>query len=392
MKIHVTAAALAMSLCCSDVSAGASDSAAALDGVINLYRNARGEVDWPRLQKDLAAKRKAGLATPANARAMTPAGISTQALVAQPAPAPPSFDTRPRGVLLLRDAYSNQAFLSEGEILSDNGASISYTRDNEAGKQTIAGKGALFYAIDQWVAPMTIDPNAVRLAHYALVPGVEWDIKAKNRLGNLSGSASALLGSEFLIRSPVFDASFVKVSASFTTDVSSGSAQVYGGELAWQPVLLQHGIGTTRRLSREWDMWSEFVPTLNAQYIHVGDNGDFANLSVGQDYLWTGTELAGRLFFESGVLKPYSLFFKYFYLYDALHSGRQDVHYGQVGAMAKLLEWKNPESPTDTGTLSLTVRYTKGTALRSLERNDELFTGLTLKIGSLTAANEKPPN
>lgn len=252
----------------------------------------------------------------------------------------------------------------------------------------IVGKGALFYAMDQWIAPTTVDPNQIRLAHCSLVPGLEWDIKSKKSVNDFGGSASALFGSEYLVRTPWFDASYFKLNGSFTSDVSSGKAQVYGAEMTWQPVLLNSGIGTTRRINQRLDMWVEFVPTLNANFSHVGVSGDFANLVQGRDYLWTGTEISSKLFFQSGPLEPYSLFAKYHFLYDALHRGAQNVDYAQVGGSAKLLKWRNPVQETDTADLSLTVRYTKGTSLRTLEKNDEIYAGLTLRLGSLPASSD----
>ncbi|MES5482105.1 hypothetical protein QMZ05_05050 [Bradyrhizobium sp. INPA03-11B] len=360
-----------------------------LDEVLAKYGSSSGDVDWARLKRDIAARKKASAEnrrTPTARAYLSPAPVNNVAPVV-----PPSFDTRPHGVLLLRDAYSNQTFISEQDTLSDNGASLSYTGNEIDKTRIVAGKGALFYAMDQWIAPTTVDPNVIRLAHYSLVPGIEWDIKSKKTTSDFGGSASALFGSEFLVRTPWFDASYFKFNGSYTTDVSSGKAQVYGGELTWQPVLLNSGIGTTRRLNRQLDMWVEFVPTLNMNFSHVGDSGDFANLIQGRDYLWTGTELSGRLFFQSGVLAPYSLFAKYYFLYDALHRGNQNVDYKQVGGSAKLLSWRNPLQETDTADLSLTVRYTNGTSLRTLERNDEIYAGLTLKLGSIPTSPAAGP-
>ena len=87
----------------------------------------------------------------------------------------------------MRDAYSNQTFISEQDTLSDNGASLSYTRDGIANRATIAGTGCSFYAMDQWIAPNTVDPNVVRLAHYSVVPGIEWDIKSQSKLSDFFG-------------------------------------------------------------------------------------------------------------------------------------------------------------------------------------------------------------
>lgn len=244
-----------------------------------------------------------------------------------------------------------QAFLSEKADLSDNGASLSYTRDGIANSQTIAGKGAVFAAISQWIPPTTNDPNAPRLAYYGLVPGIEWDIKTKKDLHQLSGPISALFGSEFLIRTPWIATSFLKSNAVYTTDASDGRAEIYGAEVGWQPILPQARVGTTTLLSKQLDLWLGFHPTLNSDFFHVGKRGDFANLVTGRDYLWVGP--------NSGPLERFSLLFKYFYFYDALHRGGQNVNYGQITGKAKLVEWKDQNDPTQLADLSLIVRYHK---------------------------------
>lgn len=295
-------------------------------------------------------------------------------------------ESKPVAVLLVRDAYSVQSFLSEQADLSDNGASLSYTRDGIANSQTIAGKGAVFAAISQWILPATNDPNVPRLAHYSLVPGVEWDIKSKNNLRQLSGPVTALFGSEFLIRTPWVATSFLKTNAVYTTDASDGRAELYGAEVGWQPIIPQARIGTTTLLNKQLDLWLGFHPTLNSDFFHVGKSGDFTNLVTGRDYLWVGPKVMADLSFHSGPLERFSLFLKYFYLYDVLHTGSQNVNYGQIGGKAKLVEWRNPNDPTQLADLSLIVRYTNGTALRTLERNNELYAGLTFKFGNLPKA------
>ncbi|MHB8269661.1 hypothetical protein [Bradyrhizobium sp.] len=289
---------------------------------------------------------------------------------------------KPVSVLLVRDAYSVPTFISEKNDISDNGASLSYTRNGIANTQTIAGKGAVFYAVSQWIPPAGNDPNVVGLGHYSLVSGVEWDLKTKNNLHQTTGPVSALFGSEFLIASPVIPLSFLKSNIVYTTDASDGRAQIYGAEFAWQPVAPQFRIGTTTRLSRDLDLWLGFYPTLNADYFHVGNSGDFTNLVTGRDYLWIGPKVQADLSFHSGILERYSFFLKYFYLYDALNGGGQNVNYGQVGAKAKLIEWTDPNGDP-LGNLSLLLRYTNGTAVRTLQQNNELYAGVTLKFGNV---------
>jgi hypothetical protein len=366
------------------VDAGPGAAAAAKDGGVNpkkpLDRNAR---------KFRNAKAKGNLPP------LLPPLPPPVAMKAPPVPPDwPAF--KPTAVLLIRDAYSVQSFISETlqlsdpgtAKLSDNGASLSYTRDGVANTQTIAGKGAVFYAYSQWIAPTTNDPNVVRLAHYSVVPGVEWDVKTKNNLHQVSGPVSAMVQSEFLIRSPWVATSVIRTNAVYTTDASDGRSQVYGAEFGWQPIIPQLRIGTTTQLSRDLDLWLGFYPTLNSDYFHVGNKGDFANLVTGRDYLWIGPKLQADLSFHSGMLERYSFFLKYFYLYDSLNNGGQNVNYGQVGAKAKLIEWKDAND-AQLGDLSLLLRYTNGKAVRTLEQNNELYAGVTLKFGNVAADPSK---
>jgi hypothetical protein len=355
--------------------AAAHASDAALDEVLANYRARSGDIDWAKLRAALAARKAQQSRTNLARTASVPRAVATAAV--RP------WLPEPRAVLLLRDAYSVQTFISSHEELSDNGASLTYTRNGIAESQTIAGKGALFYASGGWIAPTSVDPNVVRIGHYGFVPGVEWDIKSQRNLRGLSGSVSAMAAAEFLIRSPWISTSYLKANAVYTTDVATGGAQVFGGEFAWQPVIAEARIGTKTRLNKEWDLWLGFYPTLNVDYFHVGESGDFSNLITGRDYLWVGPKLHADLSFESGMLKPYSLFLRYYFLYDSLHRGAQNVNYVQLGGKAKLLEWKDAADATALADLSLLVRYTKGETLRTLDKNDELFAGLSLKIGNL---------
>jgi hypothetical protein len=342
-----------------------------LDGKARKFRNAKARGDLPAILPP-------------------PPLLAVKAAVVTPDW--PAF--KPVGVLLIRDAYSVQSFISEAidlsvspkTKLSDNGASLSYTRDGVANTQTIAGKGAVFYAYSQWLAPPNNDPNVVRLANYSFVPGFEWDIKTKNNLQQVSGPVSAMVQSEFLIRTPWISTSFLRANAVYTTDASDARSQVYGAELGWQPMISELGIGMKSQLSRGLDLWLGFYPTLNVDYFHVGDKGDFANLVTGRDYLWIGPKVQADLSFNSGILKPYSLFVKYFYLYDSLNNGGQNVNYGQVGAKAKIAEWRDPTDASQLADLSLMLRYTNGKAVRTLEQNNELYAGVTLKLGNIPKA------
>lgn len=362
-----------------DVASAAPD---ALDTVLAQYQTTSGKVDWKRLRRDLAARKR-----PSGGAAAKLAVAPNAAYAQLPATPPPAPGTtaRPEGVLLLRSAYSAQTFISEQSDLSDDGASISFTRNNLAGTDTIAGKGALFYALHQWVPLQTTNPNDIAVSHYSVVPGVEWDIKSQRKTGEMVGAASVLLGSEFLLRGPVLDMSYLKARASYTSDVSTGAAQVYGSDLSWAPVLLERNVGT-RNVYGPYGLAIGFYPTLDASYVHVGAEGAFANLVTGRDYFWVGPHVNADLGFKQGWLERFRLNLEYYYLYDTLRGGYQNIDYGVVSLTTKLGSWQAIHDPTQTADVSFVVRYTGGKSPRTLEKNGETFAGLTLKLGDLGIA------
>lgn len=106
-------------------------------------------------------------------------------------------------------------------------------------------------------------------------------------------------------------------------------------------------------------------------YYRVENAGSFDNLN-NKDYLWAGTKLRANLWFDKGLLRPISLYARYFYLYDTLHPGYNDVSYFQRGVKFKL---------TPDGRVALDFRYTNGTTSRTLVRVDEFYTSLIVKVG-----------
>jgi len=309
-----------------------------------------------------------------------------QAAPPTPAGPPPNHDIR--HAILLRDVYSVVAFISHDDEdaagISKKGASFTATNDRIADTTTLSGKGAFIYALygdTNLNVPGTVDARIPRMTHFSFVPGLEWDIKSKN--GRNTGSVSGRAGLEFETQQgPPFTTQYWRANAIYTTDLASNDAQVYGVEASWMPVSAAYAIGVSRRITRDLDMWVKFVPTLNSDYYHVGDPGTFTDLT-NHDYWWVGPKLQADLFFGSGPLEGFNLYAKYFYLKDLLNGGDTSVDYLQTGLQIEVGNWDIEADPTRKLALGVELRYTKGKTPRTLERTDEVFAGLTVKLGDL---------
>jgi hypothetical protein len=303
---------------------------------------------------------------------------------AKPTPVKAKHDDL-KGVLLVRDVYAVPAFLVDGDALSKNGATFSVTNDRLTGQTTLAGKGSVFYAFyghTNLDLPGTVSSDTFRMTRLALVPGLEWDIKAKN--GNNTGSVSARAGAEFEFTAggPI-ETQIFRANAVYTTDVATNQAEIYGIEASWMPLASDYSIGIKQAVPFARSLYYSFIATLNSDFFHVGQTASFANLTPNHDYWWVGPKLQATLSVETGPFADSSLYAKYFYLYDVLNGRSTAVNYFQTGVVVGLSSWESESDPTKRAKLSFEVRYTTGRAPRTLERSEELYAGLSVKVGDL---------
>jgi hypothetical protein len=174
---------------------------------------------------------------------------------------------------------------------------------------------------------------------------------------------------------------YFRADAIYTTDVATNSAQVYGVEMSWMPMASDYWIGVSRHVTN--NLYFSFVPTLNSDYFHVGQTGTFDNLMPHHDYWWVGPKLQANLFFGAGPWADSGIYAKYFYLHDLLNGRSTSVSYLQAGVLFALGNWKVEEDATRRAKLSLELRYTTGKTPRTLERTEELYAGLNIKLGDL---------
>jgi hypothetical protein len=307
--------------------------------------------------------------------------------VSGPVPSGPDAKARDndfQGVLLLRDQYSVAPFISAADRLSENGATVSWTNDRLTNQTTIQGSGALFYAFHGEMGlntPGTVDSRAPRLTHLALIPGVEWDLTSRN--GKHEGIVSARAGAEFEISGGLFSTQYVRGTAIYTTDIATSNAEIFGTEWSFVPIAPRARIGARTQLSEELGLWLGLFPTLNVEYSHVSRNGVFGDLIPNHDYLWVGPKLNAELLTLAGPLAGFSVFAKYFYLYDVLGNSASSVNYLEAGARYSLARWEPGIDPASRADLSAVFKYMVGTTPRTLTRKDEFFAGLEVKLGDL---------
>jgi hypothetical protein len=291
----------------------------------------------------------------------------------------PPADNDLQSTFLLRDQFASGAYLSSGEKISDAGALFTYTNDGKKHEEALAVKGSLMYAlIGDTGLQFSGDPESTRISHIAFITGTELDAKLSPQDNKIEGSAALQAGLELeVLTGGIFPTQYWKGAAVYTTDFEEG-ASVLGAELMWHPIADLLPIGKTWSLSEDLGAWLTFEPTLNLDYSYVADDGSFKALTPGDSYLWAGPKLEARLFFDSGPLDRLSFGAKYFYLYDFLSDDSQNIDYGQFDAKYALDEAE---------TIALEARYTTGNKPRTLSEVDELYFGLTVKLGDLAQAS-----
>ncbi len=307
-------------------------------------------------------------------------------------PAPELVPYKPVPFFIVRDAYPVNAVVTNDEKISDAGALVSYTHDRIAKEWTLALKGAVAAGV-AWDRELTNGIEGV--SRVAFMAGAEFDRGFQNNSAN-TGSASAKAGFEleYFNANALFLRQYFRADAVYTTDYD-GKASLFGFEGSWQPMSGNDGyVGKTTAIA--WDaagrprVWWEFRPTLAVDYFHVADNGVFKALKTGEDYLWAGLKLKSSLIVERPLewlfpdltTKAITLEAKYFYLYETL-SGRknQNIDYLQLTA----------SYPIIGDFLFAQVRYTNGNSPRTLVRQDDVYAGLTIKIGDYPTSPTSAP-
>jgi len=281
--------------------------------------------------------------------------------------------------LLIRESYAPIAYITLDGDVPDNGASFKYTRNLADKFDTFAGKGAVIMAVHgNTNLNYTGDPNAARVTYVNFAPGMEFDTKISK--GTTTGSISGMAGFEAEVQSggPI-PMQYLRTNATYTTDYDQ-KARIFGLETMWQPWAPDLYIGSSFRANEALGMWISLFPTLASDYYRVENAGSFDELK-NKEYFWVGTKLSGNLWFDKGLLKPVSLYARYYYLYDTLHPSNNEVSYFQGGVKFKL---------TPDGRVALDFRYTNGTTPRTLARVNEFYTGLTVKVGELQVSGDVP--
>jgi len=364
-----------------------------LNDALRPYLNSEGKLTPEALAKingDLEkAKqrnaRKTNLSPLRNVESPQPAIANARPRQAPSAP-PLTPTSNIQSALLLRDAYSPVAFVSEDWSLSAKGASFTYMDDRRRDTYTIVGKGALFYAVygDLNInAPNFATGNPTRITHFAFVPGVEWNVTDKRNTVT-KGSVAARAGLELTVRDgPIVESEFWRFHAIHTTDVATNTAKLFSFETSWQPTDARLFLGESFQLSRPLGLWMALIPSLNADYLYAGETSGFTNLAQKQDYLWVGPKVALEAFFVSGPLQNVGFSAKYFYLPDVINGSRTTVEYFQASTLITIANYASPLDPQQTAKISLEFTYTEGKTPRTLELESSFYAGLSIKLGDI---------
>lgn len=251
--------------------------------------------------------------------------IKAAAGVPIPVPQPSESDTKPPA----DDSFDQRFYLREtpldiainkkaGDYDSVDGAKFSIFKDFNTGETAANINATLGYMIvDSRLEPVGgLQPGQLALTGYAFGPYLqaEGSVSSLTGLSEDSKLIAGAIGQLEFFSGPVFDNQLVSFSPYYQTDFNA-DAQIYGGQLIWEPVKLTAGLGARRSTSPAfdylWQLWGII------DYKFVDDPGSTGLTE--KNYLWAGVSASVKIWpFPSALKDRVFLQAKPEYFYDVL--------------------------------------------------------------------------
>lgn len=271
--------------------------------------------------------------------------------------------------LTVRDAYSAYSIIVRPDDYKNNpGARASYSRDFKTGENVFGLTGAVSIPF-VWDLQGKAEPYSQKweLTAVSFAPSVEFDGKLPVRDTAKSNLSFRALFEAEINGFPWGTTHYVRAAPYYRTDFD-GLAEIYGGQIEWQPVNTNYAIGVAWRIPAT-NMMVRWAPTIRAEYERVKDAGLLPNLLSREEYGRIGPMLESNVWFVDGSLERLSLLAKYWSLYDVTGNGK-DRRYFQADALVRL---------DDRGHLSANARYRKGDEPTSGIKKEDLTLGLSVR-------------
>jgi len=243
-----------------------------------------------------------------------------------------------------------------------SGAAITMANDLDGHQNVVSIEAAAGYLFRKNLSyPEGYSPGDLALTALSFGPYIE----ANGDVNSAESRVAAGFVGQAELLGGVFDLQRYSIAPYYQTDFR-GKSSVYGAEFAWQPYVLDWGLGSIRSagpLDVTWRL------SFQGDYRYVADAGG-TGLKADDDYGWLGAVISTKIWPFPGTLE-HRLFaeLEYTYFNDTLGGNHASLFQGGVGL-----------NLDDEGSATLNIRYTNGRDYKTVTDKNAIKTALKVKF------------
>jgi hypothetical protein len=273
------------------------------------------------------------------------------------------------GLLIRRKSEDINILQGAKGFNKTQGALFAYSRDVENDNEIWQARGAVMYPIRKNIKNAFPTREKTVFSAWSFVPGVSFDrlSNAKNEKKDLD-SLAIRLGLDYEFAGGFWDAQYIRVAPVYNTDFDFDLEQVLG-QVQWEPVKLDWGIGTSREI-RSLSLEYRFRPIVHLEYGYVFETGKNENLKEDSEFFRIGPKLRLDLWSTIELLERFAIHVDWQYLEGV--SGDPDN--------SKLLETGLTANIDQAGRFQFELTYRDGQVPLIQQDTDAVNIGLNIKF------------
>lgn len=274
------------------------------------------------------------------------------------------------GGLLIRERHEDVTVLQDpSQFRRAKGAVLSFLRDITKNENTWTARGAIIRPFRKSTGK-TPTSNETILTSYSVVPSISLDRvnKSKNQQYEVD-SLVFRLGTEFEYGGGgLFELQYFRANLGYSTDTHLRSS-VPIAELQWEPVMLDWGIGTSRRLPGDLIEY-RFRGFMHVEMGTVLDSGEKPTLDEKDKFVRLGPRLELEFWPTAELLERFSFNLKTRYLWG----------FSGVPSTSRLWEAGLNFRLDESGHVQLQGEYRNGEVPLTNEQTETFLFGLGVKF------------
>jgi len=274
------------------------------------------------------------------------------------------------GGVLVRERHEDVTVLQDSSrFRRAKGAVLSFLRDVTENESTWTVRGAILRPFRKSTGKAPTTKETI-LTSYSVVPSISLDRVNKSKSQQYEVDSLVFrLGTEFEYGGgSLFELQYLRANLGYSTDVNLYSS-VPIAEFQWEPVKLDWGIGTSRRLPGD-SMEYRFRAIMHSEMGTVLNAGEKSTLEEGEKFVRLGPRLELEFWPTAELLQRFSVNINMRYLWE-LSEGPSTSHLWEAGLSFRL---------DQNGHVQLQGEYRNGEVPLTNELTESFLVGLGVKF------------